>query len=282
MAEIQYDYEAIFIDVGHGDATVIKRLSNMHSVLIDAGESRPVLSVLKQCKELEAIFITHWHKDHISGMPSVIGWLTNHHQYRTKVFINRQSSTSKTAGRLRRTLDEADKEGSIIFLPAYSDKPDKIEIIDGYFFILWPLHKIGILKPEKTNLDSQVLLFEAGGFSMLFGGDASGDAWPQVDQTKLKADILKYPHHGGKLYKKEDDWSADELISKINPTWIILSVGKKRQYGHPSKEYIATKSRYPKIHFLDTTQGNINLRIESATRKIIRENSAYNETCSIK
>ena len=75
MVDVQYDYEAIFIDVGQGDATVINQLSQMHSVLIDAGASTPVLSVLKQTNRLEAIFITHWHADHIRGMPSVIKWL---------------------------------------------------------------------------------------------------------------------------------------------------------------------------------------------------------------
>ena len=273
MAEIQYDYEAIFIDVGQGDATLINQLPNMHSVLIDAGAKGPVLSLLKQTNKLEAIFITHWHTDHIRGMPSVIKWLTNQHQDRAKIFINRQFSTSKPAERLRRTLHEADKEGSITLPPPYSDKPDKIEIIDGCFFILWPLHKIGIFNPGKINLDSQILRFEAGSFSMLFGGDASGDAWPQVDPTKIRADVLKFPHHGGKLYKKENDWTTDELISNIEPDWIILSVGKKKQHGHPSKEFIATKSRYPKIQFLDTTKGNIHLQIESAAGKINRKNS---------
>lgn len=268
MAETHYDYEAIFIDVGQGDATLINQLSNMHSILIDAGTCEPVLSVLKQTNKLEAIFITHWHTDHIRGMPPVIKWLTNHHENRVKVFINRQFHSSKVAKRLRRTLEEADKEGSITLLLAYSDKPDEIEIIDGCFFILWPLHKIGIFYPEKINLDSQILRFEAGAFSILFGGDASGDAWPQVDPTKLKADVLKFPHHGGKLYKKENDWSADKLISKVKPGYVISSVGKKKQHGHPSEEFIATKSRYPKIQFLDTTKGNINLRIESATGKI--------------
>lgn len=246
----------------------------MHSVLIDAGAREPVLSVLKKTNKLEGIFITHWHTDHIRGMPSVIKWLTNQHQYRVKVFINRQPSSSKTAERLRRTLEEADKEGSIELPLPYSDKPDKIEIIDGCFFILWPLHKIGIFNPGKINLDSQILRFEAGEFSILLGGDASGDAWPQVEPTKLKADVLKFPHHGGKLYKNENDWTTDELISNVEPDWIILSVGKKKQHGHPSEEFVSAQAKHPNIHFLSTNKGNIHLQIESATRKISRKNSA--------
>ncbi|MBW2742108.1 MAG: hypothetical protein JRE64_25450, partial [Deltaproteobacteria bacterium] len=51
MGKIQYDYEAIFINVGQGDATIIHNLSDMHSVLVDAGIPNPVLSVLKQSAE---------------------------------------------------------------------------------------------------------------------------------------------------------------------------------------------------------------------------------------
>ena len=80
MGKIQYDYEAIFINVGQGDATIIHNLSDMHSVLVDAGIPNPVLSILKQSAELEAIFITHWDKDHIGGMSAVIKWLSNQNQ----------------------------------------------------------------------------------------------------------------------------------------------------------------------------------------------------------
>ncbi len=72
MHKAQHDYEVIFVDVGQGDATIIHKLSNIHSVLVDAGVADPVLSILKQHAELEAIFITHWDKDHIGGMPTVI------------------------------------------------------------------------------------------------------------------------------------------------------------------------------------------------------------------
>ena len=88
MGKIQYDYEVIFIDVGQGDATLIHQLSNMHSVLVDAGIATPVLTALKQSTQLKAIFVTHWDKDHIGGMSAVINWLSNKYQKAINVFIN--------------------------------------------------------------------------------------------------------------------------------------------------------------------------------------------------
>ena len=113
---------------------------------------------------------------------------------------------------------------------------------------------------------------------MLFGGDAGGDVWPQVDQTAFGADIFKYPHHAGELHKNKNDWTADKLISKVKPDWVIFSVGKKKQYGHPSKEFVSAQKKYANIYFLCTNKGNVHLQIESVTRRVSRKNSGSNGT----
>jgi beta-lactamase superfamily II metal-dependent hydrolase len=270
MGKIQYDYEAVFIDVGQGDATIIHKLSNMHSVLVDAGVANPVLSVLKQSSELEGIFITHWDKDHIDGMPAVIDWIKDQARNVVEVFVNLQHTTTKIAKRLTRTLDAAYNDRKIELKFACNDSRGTIEIIDGNFFILWPPYGKVIGRPDHRNFGSVILRFEVGKFSLLLGSDAKGDVWPQLDRTALKADIFRYPHHGGKLYKNKDDWSADELITKVDPDWIVVSVGKNNPYGHPSEEFNQVKSRYPAIQFLDTTRGNIRLQTESPTGNIIK------------
>ncbi|MBW2570660.1 MAG: hypothetical protein JRE47_15175 [Deltaproteobacteria bacterium] len=272
MGKIQYDYEAIFIDVGQGDATIIHKLSNMHSVLVDAAIPSPVLSILKQSTELETIFITHWDKDHIGGMPAVVNWIEDQTQNVVEIFVNLQHATTKSAKRLTRTLDAAYNDGKIELRPACNDSKSTLKIINGNFFILWPPYGKVIGRPDDRNFGSVILRFEVENFSLLLGGDAEGDVWPQLDQTALKADIFRYPHHGGVLYKNKDDWSADELISKVNPDWVVVSVGKNNPHGHPSKEFNQVKSRYPTIQFLDTTKGNIRLQIESSTGNIIKDN----------
>jgi len=271
MNKVEHDYEVIFVDVGQGDATIIHKLTNMHSVLVDAGVANPVLSVLKRGAELEGIFITHWDKDHIGGMPAVISWLSNQFEKAVNIYINLQYGTTKIVKNLRRTLDEAYNNGTVSIKSACSDSKNPIDIINGKFFILWPPYAKVITRPDNRNSGSVILRFEVGKFRLLLGGDAKGDVWSQINQSTLKANVLRYPHHGGKLYKNKDDWSADELISKVEPGWIVVSVGKKKQHGHPSDEFIDARSRHPNIQFLYTTDGNINLQLESSAGNIRME-----------
>ena len=134
--------------------------------------------------------------------------------------------------------------------------------------ILWPPYSIVVTHPDNRNLGSLILRVEVGIFSLLLGGDAKGDVWPRVDETALKADVLRYPHHGGKLFISKKSWSADDLISKVNPDWIVVSVGANNPHGHPSKEFIDALSRHSNIQVRYTTDGNINFQIESSAGNI--------------
>lgn len=262
------DYKVIFVDVGQGDSTIIFKLSNMHSVLVDAGSAPPVLSQLKETSELEGIFITHWHHDHIGGIPAIISWLQDNNQKDVGVYVNRQVQSSNISKRLAKTFDEARENKTIILYPAYKEFPQQAVIIGGCFFILWPTHENAILYPDDKNLDSVVLRFEVDKFRLLLGGDAEGDVWTHINSDDLKADVFRYPHHGAELTATGKDCMANEIINKINPAWIVVSVGTDNPHGHPSRQFIDARSTYTGIQFLDTTNGNIILQIESNTAYI--------------
>lgn len=270
MDKDKTDYRVIFVDVGQGDSTIIYKLSNMHSVLIDAGSAPPVLSQLKETSELEGIFITHWHNDHIGGIPAVIGWLRNNNKKDVGVYVNRQVQSSKISSRLAKTFDEARENKTIILSPAYKEFPQQVVLIGGYFFILWPTHENAIRHPDDKNLDSVVLRFEVGKFRLLLGGDAEGDVWPHINPDDLKANVFRYPHHGAELTAAGKDCLADEIIKNIEPAWIVVSVGTDNPHGHPSTQFINARSTYTGIQFLDTTNGNVILYIQSNTGYISR------------
>ena len=264
---MEYDYEISFLSVGHGDATLICQTTKKHAVLIDAAAAAPVLSALFTIKELKAIFITHWDEDHIGGMPAVISLLKSQNNKDVAFYINRQYSDTEIANRFSRTLDEGREDGTIKIAMAYKEYPGQVELIGGLFIILWPCHHVGIINPQDKNLDSLILKFEIEAMSVLLGGDAKGVVWPQIENTKLRSKVLRFPHHGGRLSTSKESWTADKLISEVDPEYVVLSSRKKSRH-HPSQEFFEAMKNHTTRKFLFTSEGTIILQAESKSGAI--------------
>ena len=89
-------------------------------------------------------------------------------------------------------------------------------------------------KYDNENDNSNVIYTELNGYKFMFMGDASKlkeeDIIKKYKLTKI--DFLKVGHHGSKTS------SSKEFISKINPKYSIISVGRKNKYSHPNKEIL--------------------------------------------
>ncbi len=87
-------------------------------------------------------------------------------------------------------------------------------------------------KYDNENDNSNVIYTELNGYKFMLMGDASKLKEEDIiKKYKLaKIDFLKVGHHGSKTS------SSKEFISKINPKYSIISVGRKNKYGHPNKE----------------------------------------------
>ena len=87
-------------------------------------------------------------------------------------------------------------------------------------------------KYDNENDNSNVIYTELNGYKFMLMGDASKLKEEDIiKKYKLaKIDFLKVGHHGFKTS------SSKEFISKINPKYSIISVGRKNKYGHPNKE----------------------------------------------
>jgi beta-lactamase superfamily II metal-dependent hydrolase len=276
MSNNPYDYEAIFFDVGQGDASLIREIATDKSVLIDAAKNgQKVCNFLKLHPKLKAIFVTHLDKDHIEGLPEIIGWLINNREEKTKIFINTQNDNTKIAKRFKRALKSAYNKGRIEIEAACNEKETvkKIKQIGGEFHILWPPYQ-ELICNNNRNSTSLILRFQKKSVKILFGGDVQGNIWKQIDTNQLQANLLKYPHHGGKLKEGKNDWSAEELISNVAPKYIIVSYGKNNQHGHPSEEFKKAQKKFDKIKFFFTPDGTITANIKSNAGEINFEKSA--------
>lgn len=87
-------------------------------------------------------------------------------------------------------------------------------------------------KEQDENEDSLVMFLTVNGHTILFMGDSGMESEKQIlmEYELPFVDILKVGHHGSKYS------SSFEFLSKINPTYCLISAGIDNRYGHPHQE----------------------------------------------
>jgi competence protein ComEC len=84
----------------------------------------------------------------------------------------------------------------------------------------------------KRNELSYVIQYRFANRTIIFGGDAEQAAWQSIFDcygAKLKCDVLKASHHG------RDSGYHQEAVKAMNPTYTIVSVGKKPETDASNK-----------------------------------------------
>ena len=119
---------------------------------------------------------------------------------------------------------------------------------------------------DNENDSSNVIYTELDGYKFMFMGDAEAKKEKGIlDKYNLRdIDVLKVGHHGSKTS------SSKNFISKINPKYSIISVGKNNRYGHPNKEVLNNLSD-SKIYRTDQ---------DSSVMFKIKNNKLEIKTCS--
>lgn len=214
--------EVHYIDVGQGDATLIK--CNGHSLLIDAGDNSKGTTVQMYLKKqgvdknLDAVIWTHPDADHIGGADVIV----------TKYDIGTIYQTSLTADTktYKELMDAIAYKGYKTVEPSVGDS---FELGGALVTFLGPCSKY-----DNDNDNSIACLVQFGDSKFLFTGDAEQPAESAIVKANadLSADVYKVGHHGSHTS------SSKELISKIKPTYAVISCSEDNSYGHPHSEVL--------------------------------------------
>lgn len=214
----------VICNVGQGDAIFI-RTPKGKDILVDAGPDNSVLFCLSNHmpfwdRDLEAVILTHPHKDHYAGLGSVIK------RYSVLAFYseNWDQNTPK------------DQEFLEFKKEIEKRKIKEKDLWEGNKLVLKEGLSLATILPAKkfeakTNERSLVEEISFGSFRALLTGDSPLGL---LDNSLLGQvgviDVLKVPHHGSKTGLDEN------VLKSLSPKISVISVGLKNRYHHPAQE----------------------------------------------
>ncbi len=232
-----------FLDVGHGNSTVI--IAGKDSiVVVDVGRGRrhSALSEFfleQEITHVQSIYLSHADEDHIGGLLGILAAQKVSIDY---VYVNSDASKkSKVWGDLVYELSCAHNADRLEFMVG--------RLVSGHREELPGSVSVEVLGPSQylaargvgstnrsgakihTNSISAVIAISVGSSRVaLLPGDIDGVGLNDLfsnPQQDLCSRILVYPHHGGfPGAGTTPEEYAKELLSKIGPNLVIFSIGR--------------------------------------------------------
>lgn len=237
-----------YLDVGQADATLIQTMTG-ENVLIDGGENPDILQsalVSKGVRKIDLIILSHPHADHLGGLTEVVK------NYKVgSVLDGGQTHPSP----LYEKFLTAVKKQKIPYQLARRGQEFKIgRSLD--IFILHPTENFISGTTSDINNNSVVAKISYGKVSFLFTGDIEEEAQFSLLSygERLKAEILKVPHHGSA------NGSNMQFLQYVQPEVAIIQVGAGNPFGHPAQSTLGKlKSLGAQIYRTDK-DGDVTVR----------------------
>lgn len=220
--------EIYIFEIDKADAILIK--TENHAVLIDTGEREHGQMIVDELinqgvAEIDALIVTHFHKDHVGGAATVIKSLPV-----KDIFVPNYGKESK---HYERFIEEIDAQGL-----QKNSLTDSVSFsFDNSDFIIYP-SKLpyynynnsedddgdsgdeSIEIPNENNF-SLVVSISHGNHHFLFTGDAKSSRMKELlsmdEIIGHQYDFLKVPHHG------RHSGRSLEFIDTIKPSYAVIT-----------------------------------------------------------
>lgn len=232
--------EVHFIDVGQGDATLIK--ADGHAMLIDAGENDKGTAVQLYLKKqgvdrLDYLVLTHTDSDHIGGADVIISKFDI-----GQIFLSDFKKDNKT---YRELMDSMKSRNMTFSTP---EAGAEYELGDAIVTFIAPNDTY-----EDPNNSSIALIMDYGENSFLFSGDCEEEAEEDILENgmNLDVDVYQVGHHGSRSS------STEYFLDAMTPEYAVISCAEGNSYGHPHAQTLNNlRARRIKV-FRTDEQGSI-------------------------
>jgi len=224
-----------FLDVGQGDAIVIRAPSGRVMMIDGGGEIegheshksgydigvRRVIPALRRIgiRQIDVLMLSHPHEDHAGGLVAVaenfrVGVMLDSgypHPAPSYPHLLHVVEAHRIPYRLARRGMHIDLAGGVKALVLHPEEP----LIHG--------------SGSDVNLNSVVVRLMYGEVSALFTGDIEGLIEGKLVDggDELRSTVLKVAHHGSRTS------SRPEFLDAVSPQVAVISVGSWNPFGHP-------------------------------------------------
>ena len=247
--------ELTALDVGHGNATVI-RFPDGSTVLYDCGTygrndvgrwaAAPALWRWG-VRTIDLLVVSHADADHINGIPALLGRFRIGHVVYSPVLERAEAG---------RQLLKMLRARRIPATPALAG--ERFRVGRGNTLeVLWPIPWSLGLRPDDQNDNSLVMRIEHTGRRILLGGDIQR-VGPTVlihSRPDLQADVLLVPHHGCAMER------ADAFAAAVRAQYALCSNRADQLHPTTVAAYEAAGARI----LATCLHGAITIRIRDGT-----------------
>ena len=268
-------FTATFFDVEKADAALLE-FSDNSVVLIDGGNGEGLFSKdagkktlepylrNKGIRSIDAIILSHPHADHIGGLFYIIdnfkvGCIVTADW--KKIFKNNDIAGESDSMEMFRKIRKISLEKGIKMI--YVESGDRIEgIKDISFEVFNP--DIDEKYSDFNNPSVVVKMTDKYNNSILFCGDAEEQAIKDIlcFGDRIKADYVKFPHHGGCIGKKA---VIDQFLSTTDCVRYIIT-NKSRKAINPYVEEALKQNSID--YFVLGEDGAVTINRENETLRI--------------
>lgn len=234
------------VDVGQGDCTVAVDEDTGEGLLIDCrgGHSQHAVDELDDLglTELRHAIVSHTQLDHFGGVLDTLEQLadrftgTLHFNQDSLMAVPVVGDARKVAGQqLRALINRASEFGDRVKRAEDAAPPGAVGSLSWKLMAPSYADVLAAIANADPNLASGIVLLTVGSNAVVIGGDAQLATWERIAQDVPKAAVVRWPHHGGAI--DADPEAHARLRELLQPAKVIVSVGARNKYGHPTKGF---------------------------------------------